>query len=1156
MDALKRTRTSLKGKLTRLNTAVDNHDPNSVAGSLVRVHLSKLEEMKGDFKTVHRDIIIFCADQTEIDANEKDAEGTEQKLEDLEVKLVELMAKANLREHPPAQQQQTPAPVQIQPTTLKKLDLPKFSGTYKDWPTFQDMFKAMVHDKTAYKDHEKLYYLKQALDESVPEILASTSITDANYASAWKEVQDRFDHPRLLILAQINELLELPAVKDESAKGLRFLLDGTAAVIRAMAAMNVGTAEWDPILVSLLMKKIDPESRRLWEQSLTTKDMPKYDELRQFLIRRCQALESMGHETSKKKKDSSSKKHEEVPTAADLYSGESKGMKKEECNFCEKPHRTTECRKASSMSYDERKSIMDQKKCCIVCLKTGHWSSKCFSKSSCVLCLKNHHVLLCPATAQLSLQDKQVSQENPVKSYSNGSRSPEVYLQTLLVRVKSDTKTRVVRALIDSGSQRSYILKKTAESIQMKPEGEEQIIHDLFGGVKTDVVTHKIYNVQLASLDSSFSCVIPMLDQQSLCNEVPCPSGEQLKNILKKHKIKLSDFGTGIKEVELLIGSDACGQLLLNTVGAKQLENGHVAMETKLGWIIMGKSGPVVSRAAAMTVTNMFVRDSSVTDLWNLDVLGIEDPVQVKSKEELELAVKEHFLHTVRVNEEGRYEVDLPWIEGHPPLPSNKFIAEKRLENVMKKLAKTEDFKRYDDVFQDWLKEGMIEIVPEQELGVDGHYFPHRPVIKESSSTTKVRPVFDASAHEKNKPSLNACLAKGTNLIELIPSVLTRFREKKIGLVSDIKKAFLQISVCEKDRNFLRFLWHTDGPDMEPKVLRHRRVVFGVTCSPFLLGAVIEFHLDKAPIELKDTGELLKKSFYVDNCVTSVGNMEDYEKFKIEATQLMAAGKFELRGWEHTGDQEAIQVLGMKWNKSEDTLALDLSWLPEVQKWISSDEIVISKRKILSVAHRVFDPIGVASPMTLLPKLLLQDTWETKLGWDEEVPADVAQSFKKWAKELPSLEEIKVPRWLMSEETDRSGWTIHVYTDASKEAYAACIFLRTVNDGDCCVQLIASKSRVAPKKLKGNVHRLELLGCTIGARLVVTVQKMLDCNNVPIFCWSDSSTALSWIHKEEQWSVFVRNRVKEIRDLTRSEDWRHVPGIENPADLPSRGCNA
>lgn len=93
--------------------------------------------------------------------------------------------------------------------------------------------------------------------------------------------------------------------------------------------------------------------------------------------------------------------------------------------------------------------------------------------------------------------------------------------------------------------------------------------------------------------------------------------------------------------------------------------------------------------------------------------------------------------------------------------------------------------------------------MPVQEVDAPAHYLPHRPVVKMTSVTTKIRPVFDASAREKGKPSLNDCLEKGPNLIEEIRTLLLRFKKHEIRVTSDIKKAFLQIGLNPRDRDFL-----------------------------------------------------------------------------------------------------------------------------------------------------------------------------------------------------------------------------------------------------------------------------------------------------------------------------------------------------------------
>lgn len=126
-------------------------------------------------------------------------------------------------------------------------------------------------------------------------------------------------------------------------------------------------------------------------------------------------------------------------------------------------------------------------------------------------------------------------------------------------------------------------------------------------------------------------------------------------------------------------------------------------------------------------------------------------------------------------------------------------MCKRRLDSTIKKLKADGIKEAYDQVLKDWITEGIIEVVPQSERNNSAHYLPHRAVIKESS-TTPIRPVFDASAKEKNMPSLNQCLETGINLIKTIPSILLKFRKEKIGVVSDIRKAFPQIGLNKKDR--------------------------------------------------------------------------------------------------------------------------------------------------------------------------------------------------------------------------------------------------------------------------------------------------------------------------------------------------------------------
>ncbi|OXU31774.1 hypothetical protein TSAR_006772, partial [Trichomalopsis sarcophagae] len=474
-------------------------------------------------------------------------------------------------------------------------------------------------------------------------------------------------------------------------------------------------------------------------------------------------------------------------------------------------------------------------------------------------------------------------------------------------------------------------------------------------------------------------------------------------------------------------GCLTCGRLYTGKI--IQLENGPTAIETKLGWTFLGRSGETVTprEDAALTVLTMFNREAQITDLWELDVLGIADPTATLFKEAHLSEVKKQFQETVRVDEEGRYEVNLPWKETHPPLGGNLWATEKRLCALTKQLDEQETFEKLDQVFDVWIDEGIIEKDPITEEDKNG------------------------------------------------------FRMHEIGMAADIAKAFLQISVKPADRKVLTFLWWSKSEPREIIVYRHCRVVFGINSSPFLLAATIKHHLQKAmestrSREERDFYAKLQASFYVDNCITSVRTIEEKADFQQRTVGVMQQAKFDLRGWEFTGSNdsgESSKILGISWDKMNDQLFLNIS-KPE-----NDSMKPVTKRSILLAAHKIFDPLGWVCPVLLLPKLMLQSLWGQKIDWDAEVPQQVATEFQKWQQQVHVLEEIKVPRWIFGRDTYKV--TILMFVDVSKYAYAAALFVRVEKPQSVKIDLIQAKSRIGPNN-DITIPRMELLAATLGAR--------------------------------------------------------------------------
>ncbi|UYV76289.1 hypothetical protein LAZ67_13003275 [Cordylochernes scorpioides] len=378
--------------------------------------------------------------------------------------------------------------------------------------------------------------------------------------------------------------------------------------------------------------------------------------------------------------------------------------------------------------------------------------------------------------------------------------------------------------------------------------------------------------------------------------------------------------------------------------------------------------------------------------------------------------------------------------------------------------------------------------------------------------------------------------------------MMIRFRENNFGVTADIRKAFQMVAIEESERNYLRFLWWEKESDRELIAYRHKRLVFGLNCSPFVLNAVIEYHLQSIRGPLVQWAKILAQSFYMDNCITSLETKQEVQEFQKAAIEIMDRAKMDLREWEYSLEENpekgtCTKILGVVWNKMEDSLKCELPDNLSLQP-------KLTKRLVLSMVQRIFDPLGFCAPVFLPPKLLLQRSWGLKLGWDTPLPESMAQEFRTWLDQIKFIELIKIPRYMWNDLIFPT--EVHIFCDASQIGYGAVAYLRSETGRENTLTLIWSKVRLAPMK-SITIPRLELMAMVLGARLANAIQAALK-RKCETTLWSDSTTALSWIKKEIEWRVFVRNRVREIQATTNLNDWRFVPSQLNPADLLSRGC--
>ncbi|GFQ70850.1 DUF1758 domain-containing protein [Trichonephila clavata] len=233
--------------------------------------------------------------------------------------------------------------------------------------------------------------------------------------------------------------------------------------------------------------------------------------------------------------------------------------------------------------------------------------------------------------------------------------------------------------------------------------------------------------------------------------------------------------------------------------------------------------------------------------------------------------------------------------------------------------------------------------------------------------------------------------------------LLLRFRKNPVAFTADVKSAFLQIELDLRDREFTRFFW-TDNLNNNPYVLNFTRVLFGLRPSPYLLAATLKHHFKKYKEQYPHTFDLLNSSIYVDDFICGRNDVPDALRTTLECLHIFSDASMLLRKWRTNSKQldllwqqegvetefsetsatdlkPPIKVLGLAWDSEKDLIYFDPN---DLLKFMSRK--TESKRFILSVVGRIFDPIGILGPFVIKLKCLLQDLWTLGVDWDSELP--------------------------------------------------------------------------------------------------------------------------------------------------------------------------
>ncbi|XP_062616210.1 uncharacterized protein LOC134277925 [Saccostrea cucullata] len=1050
---------------------------------------------------------------------------------------------------------------------LPKLSLPTFNGNKLEWQSFWDSFSSGIDENVSLSNVQKFNYLKSLLLGEALLVVEGFTLTNANYAKAIELLKERYGQPHKITRVYMQALLDLTEPSD-SLHSLREFYDKMETYVRGLETLNQTEDSYGSFLVPVILRKLPSKTKQNLARSHGSDDWT-LGELRKSLRHELSILEAgsntdadwySGDSTFQRTANFHTKAFKGKPInnrkqpKATPETGEVSKYQSKSCVFCDdKNHMGGNC----TLTTERKKMIVKQKSLCFNCLGS-HRVKDCPSKTNCKKCGKRHHTYLCAGSKETTHESTyHVTSENIQSStkyenviptstslHTSSMTNIPTILKTATAKVTNGETVMDTTVLFDEGSQRSFITEELAQNLNLKQTGTETLMIAAFGGkeIMRTLKTSTLFLIADSGERIQIHVVIvPCIAAKIHTHQVPIKNLTYLKRLKLAHSYDGSTF-----DVSLLIGVDHFWDIVGNDIIRG---SGPTAVSSKIGYLL---SGPTHS-----SVKHNHVASYNILSYHRPEELNLEKFWKIEDMGSLEkstdMPIKDQNYVTF---ENGHYTAKLPWKEEVRDLPSNDTIALERTKNVIRRLSRDPDMlKTYNNIIEEQEKCGFIEKIEQEDTpNQQVHYIPHHPV-KKDSSTTPIRIVYDCSCKQSGYLSLNDCLESHSPQLNEIPTILTRFRAKRYAVSTDIEKAFLQIRLHEKDRDMTRFFWLTDytNPDAGISTYRFKVVLFGATCSPFLLNKTLETHFERNPCE---TQRELSKSLYVDNVLTSFNDENSLMKFYKTSRVLLAEAGFNLRSWNSNSTKlcdaaaedrvldsdNIVKILGLRWNPKTDQISFPKLDLDINRKFAT-------KREVLSQSSKIFDPLGILSPITVRAKLLMQDLWQENVAWDKKLPRNYQEKWYELTEELAELSSTTIPRYLR--EHSASECTVpnlHIFTDASKSAYGACAYLVTESTS----HLIMAKNRVAPIK-PTTLPRLELMGAVIGARLANYLNGILNVKSTTLWC--DSQIVLHWLQSKKPMNQFITNRKAVIEESTKGHTWKYIPSNSNPADLQTRGIS-
>lgn len=666
--------------------------------------------------------------------------------EKMEIKIEEWLEKNRIKEVQSPAQIHFPENVNLnQPSVrLPQITIEKFTGDYRKWASFKNYFETLIHNKEEIQPVEKFYHLKSNLSGEPIRLIDHYVITAANYESAWTTLKDRYDNKRVLVNMELKCIMQLEKMTHESSTQIRKILDTSQECLNSLRNLNIDISTWDPILIFILIQKLDQETHRHYENSLDKpRDMPKLDDFITFLENRFQALENVVQSKSKPFQSNSNYNRQFNSTNTNHNrsnqprpeNNQCQGAHKKSflvacetnCELCNELHPIYRCPEYNNASTTDRLEIISRHELCSNCLGK-HDAIFCGSSRKCRQCSQRHHTSIHdsestsnPSQSSADQNEQQSHQKPKFNPFSRNNNYPinvnqeinnqqdsitqpilnahstkhishsQILLATALVDVTTLSRTHTMRCLIDQGSQSSFITENAAQLLQLKRASVITPITGL-GAFKSEISKHLVSFQIQSKYNPSFTVPIDALVISKITNNLPS-TFINIQEWIHLNGIELAD-PTYYKpnKIDILLGADAHSKIIMN--GLRKADSDvPIAQQTELGWVLSGHvENHSTNESKAVEVYHQCIDiDNQLKEFWTL-----EDVPNKKFFTEDENECERIFQAShKRDKPSGRFIVALPFKNPskRTQLGKSKYRALTRFTQLENRLAKNESLR-------------------------------------------------------------------------------------------------------------------------------------------------------------------------------------------------------------------------------------------------------------------------------------------------------------------------------------------------------------------------------------------------------------------------------------------------------------------------------